>query len=159
MAFQLSPGVLVQEKDLTAIVPSVATSAGAFAGAFQWGPVGQVTTVDSENNLVKYFGGPTDATYTSFFTAANFLAYGNNLQLVRVVNEAEAKNAVANASATSAVLIKNLDDYINTRSSGNYNLGEFAAKYPGELGNSLKVSMVDCFGVVPRGRSYGGLPL
>ena len=143
MAFQLSPGVLVQEKDLTAIVPSVATSAGAFAGAFQWGPVGQVTTVDSENNLVKYFGGPTDATYISFFTAANFLAYGNNLQLVRVVNEAESKNAVANASATSAVLIKNLDDYLNTRSSGNYGLGEFAAKYPGELGNSLKVSMVD----------------
>lgn len=143
MAFQLSPGVLVQEKDLTAIVPSVATSAGAFAGAFQWGPVDQVTTVDSENNLVKYFGGPTDATYTSFFTAANFLSYGNNLQLVRVVNAAEAKNAVANASATSAVLIKNLDDYLNNKSSGGYGLGEFAAKYPGELGNSLKVSMVD----------------
>jgi hypothetical protein len=143
MAFQLSPGVLVQEKDLTAIVPSVATSAGAFAGAFQWGPVEQVTTVDSENNLVKYFGGPIDATYTSFFTAANFLSYGNNLQLVRVVNAAEAKNAVANASATSAVLIKNLDDYLNNKSSGGYGLGEFAAKYPGELGNSLKVSMVD----------------
>ena len=143
MAFQLSPGVQVQEKDLTAIVPSVATSAGAFAGAFQWGPVDQVTTVDSENNLVKYFGGPIDATYTSFFTAANFLSYGNNLQLVRVVNAAEAKNAVANASATSAVLIKNLDDYLNNKSSGGYGLGEFAAKYPGELGNSLKVSMVD----------------
>ena len=142
MAFQLSPGVLVQEKDLTAIVPSVATSAGAFAGAFQWGPVGQVTTVDSENNLVKYFGGPTDATFTSFFTAANFLTYGNNLKLVRVVNEATSKNAIANASA-SAIVIKNYDDFLSTRASGGYGLGEFAAKYPGELGNSLKVSMVD----------------
>jgi hypothetical protein len=142
MAFQLSPGVLVQEKDLTAIVPSVATSAGAFAGAFQWGPVGQVTTVDSENNLVKYFGGPTDANYTSFFTAANFLSYGNNLKLVRVVNESVAKNAIANASA-SAIIIKSYDDYINNRSSGGYGLGEFVAKYPGDLGNSLKVSMVD----------------
>ena len=75
MAFQLSPGVLVQEKDLSAIVPAVATSAGAFAGAFQWGPVGQVTTVDSENNLVKFFGGPTDETYTSFYTAANFFCH------------------------------------------------------------------------------------
>ena len=110
MAFQLSPGVLVQEKDLTAIVPSVATSAGAFAGAFQWGPVGEVTTVDSENNLVKYFGGPTDATYTSFFTAANFLAYGNNLKLVRVVNESVAKNAIADPSGT-AVVIKNYDHF------------------------------------------------
>lgn len=142
MAFQLSPGVLVQEKDLTAIVPSVATSAGAFAGAFQWGPVGQVTTIDSENNLVKNFGGPTDTTYGSFYTAANFLSYGNNLKLVRVVNEGIAKNAIANTSA-NAILIKNVDDYMQNRSSGNYGLGEFAAKYPGDLGNSLKVSMAD----------------
>jgi len=142
MAFQLSPGVLVQEKDLTAIVPSVATSAGAFAGAFQWGPVGLVTTIDSENNLVKYFGGPTDTTYGSFYTAANFLSYGNNLKLVRVVNEGIAKNAIANTSAT-AILIKNFDDYIQNRSSGSNGVGEFAAKCPGDLGNSLKVSMAD----------------
>jgi hypothetical protein len=145
MAFQLSPGVLVQEKDLTQIVPSVATSAGAFAGAFQWGPVNQVTTVDTENNLVTYFGGPTDTTYQSFFSAANFLAYGNNLKLVRVVNEGVAKNAVANvanASAT-ALLIRNNDDYLSNWSSGGYNRGEFAAKYPGTLGNSLKVVIAD----------------
>ena len=143
MAFQLSPGVLVQEKDLSAIVPAVATSAGAFAGAFQWGPVGQVTTVDSENNLVKFFGGPTDETYTSFYTAANFLSYGNNLQLVRVVNEGAAKNAIANASAT-AILIKNEDDFLNgAYSAGGLGRGEFAAKYPGNLGNSLKVVLVD----------------
>ena len=128
MAFQLSPGVLVQEKDLSAIVPAVATSAGAFAGAFQWGPVGQVTTVDSENNLVKFFGGPTDETFTSFFTAANFLSYGNNLQLVRVVNEGLAKNAIANANAT-AILIKNTDDFENgVYSAGGTGRGEFAAK-------------------------------
>jgi hypothetical protein len=142
MAFQLSPGVLVQEKDLTSVIPSVSTSAGGFAGAFQWGPVGQVITVSSENNLVKYFGGPNDSTYASFYTAANFLSYGNNLKLVRVVNESTAKNSIANASAT-AVLIKNIDDYTSTRSSGGYGLGEFAAKYPGDLGNSLKVSMAD----------------
>ena len=143
MAFQLSPGVLVQEKDLSAIVPAVATSAGAFAGAFQWGPVGQVTTVDSENNLVKFFGGPTDENYTSFYTAANFLSYGNNLQLVRVVNEGLAKNAIANANAT-AILIKNEDDFLNgAYSAGGLGRGEFAAKYPGNLGNSLKVVLVD----------------
>jgi hypothetical protein len=142
MAFQLSPGVQVQEKDLTAIVPSVATSAGAFAGVFKWGPVGEVITVDSENNLVKIFGAPDDGNFTSFFTAANFLAYGNNLKLVRVVNDSAAKNAIANSNAT-AVIIKNRDDFLNTRSSGGYGLGEFAAKYPGSLGNSLKVSAVD----------------
>jgi hypothetical protein len=142
MAFQLSPGVLVTEKDLTAVVPAVATTAGGFAGAFQWGPANVVTTVSSENNLVEIFGKPNGITFTSFFTAANFLSYGNNLQVIRVVNEATAKNAKSNTSAT-AVLIKNEDHYTATYADGSGTVGEFAAKYPGALGNSLKVSMAD----------------
>jgi phage tail sheath protein FI len=142
MAFQLSPGVLVTERDLTAVVPSVATTAGGFAGAFQWGPVDQVVTIDSETQLVERFGKPNDSTYKSFFTAANFLSYGNNLQVIRVVNQGVAKNAIANASAT-AVLIRNEDHYESTYSDGSGSVGEWAAKYAGNLGNSLKVSMAD----------------
>jgi len=142
MAFQLSPGVLVTEKDLTSVVPAVATTAGGFAGAFQWGPVAQVTTVDSENNLVSRFGKPNDTTFQSFFTAANFLSYGNNLQVIRVVNESAARNAKANASAT-AVIVKNEDHYTATYSAGEATVGEWAAKYPGTLGNSIRVSMAD----------------
>ena len=142
MANQLSAGVVVTEKDLTSVVPSVATTAGAFAGAFQWGPVGQVTTVDSENTLVERFGKPNDTTFQSFFTAANFLSYGNNLQLIRVVNQGTARNAVANASAT-AVIITNDDSYDSLYADGSASVGEWAAKYPGDLGNSLKVSIAD----------------
>jgi phage tail sheath protein FI len=100
MAFQLSPGVLVTEEDRSTVIPSVATSAGAFAGAFKWGPVDQVTTVDSENTLVERFGRPNDTTSPYFFTAANFLSYGNNLQLVRTVDKAAAKNSVSSASGS-----------------------------------------------------------
>ena len=143
MAFQLSPGVLVSEKDLTSVVPSVATTAGGFAGAFQWGPVSQVTTIDSENSLVDTFGKPNSDTYKSFYTAANFLSYGNNLQVIRVVNEATAKNAKANTAAT-AVIIRNVDHYDATYGDGSGSaVGAWAAKYPGVLGNSLKVSMAD----------------
>jgi len=153
MAFQLSPGVLVTEQDLTSIIPAVSTSAGAFAGVFQWGPVEQVTTVDSENKLVELFWKPNDQTFTSFFTAANFLSYGNNLQVVRAGN-ANFKNAVANAatsggaltSTVSNVYIKNSDDYIGSYSSGVSSLQSnvcFIAKYSGNLGNSLKISMCD----------------
>jgi hypothetical protein len=142
MAFQLSPGVLVTEKDLTAVVPAVATTAGGFAGAFQWGPVGVVTTVDSEKSLVATFGKPNSTTFQSFFTAANFLSYGNNLQVIRVVNQATARNAAANAQAT-AIIIRNEDHYTASYSSGEGSVGEWAAKYPGALGNSLKVSMAD----------------
>ena len=158
MAFQLSPGVIVTEKDLTSVVPQVATTAGAFAGDFQWGPVDQVVTVNSENDLVTRYGKPNDTNFVSFFTAANFLAYGNNLQLVRSVGAA-ARNARSNTSGTS-VLIKNSDIYEATYSSGSAALGEWTAKYPGTLGNSLKVSIADAnsFSTWAYATSFTGAP-
>jgi hypothetical protein len=96
MPFQLSPGVAVVEKDFTSIVPAVSSSIGAFAGAFPWGPVMEPTTVGSENELVRRFGKPNDSNFHSFFTAANFLSYTNNLLLVRA--DAGHLNAVANRS-------------------------------------------------------------
>ena len=83
MPFQLSPGVAVVEKDFTSIVPAVSSSIGAFAGAFPWGPTLEPVTVSSENDLVRRFGKPNDSNFQSFFTAANFLSYTNNLLLVR----------------------------------------------------------------------------
>lgn len=144
MAFQLSPGVLVTEKDLTLLVPSVSTTAGGFAGAFQWGPANEVVTVDSETTLVERFGKPNDNTFVDFFTAANFLSYGNNLQLIRVIDKSSALNSVgsANTASSSAVLVENEDDYTQNHSSGSLSI-EWAAKYPGLLGNSLKVSLAD----------------
>jgi phage tail sheath protein FI len=99
MPFQLSPGVQVIEKDFTSIVPAVASSTGAFAGAFQWGPVLDPVRITSENELVERFGKPTDANADSFFTAANFLSYTNNLLVVRGDGD-DAKNAVALTTGT-----------------------------------------------------------
>ena len=82
MAFQLSPGVLVTEKDLTTIVPAVATSAGGMAGTFAWGPAEEVILIDSENKLKATYHEPDANTYEWWFTAANFLQYGNNLCLL-----------------------------------------------------------------------------
>ncbi len=145
MAFQLSPGVRVTERDLTLVVPSVSTTAGAFAGTFQWGPVDEVVTIDSEQNLVKEYGLPNSNTFLSFFTAANFLSYGNNLQINRAVDKFSALNAVGAANAevaASATLVENEDDYITNHSAGSATIAWFA-KYPGLLGNSLKVSLCD----------------
>ena len=70
-----------------------------------------MTTVNSENNLVEQFGRPNDDTAGYFFTAANFLSYGNNLQLVRVLNKATAKNAVSTptGSVTDVTIISSPD--------------------------------------------------
>ena len=233
MAFQLSPGVLVTEKDLTTVVPAVATTAGGFAGKFKWGPINDPTLITSEQELVSRFGSPDNDTATSFFTAANFLGYGNQLLTIRALAAGDL-NAVGNASAVSTgvvtlgnvvtagsgytsantsivfpdpqlaggsraqgipqisggqitgvvitnpgtgytangivtivttdvsgidgnitsnititgttsagLLIENEDDYIQNHSSGEVGKGEFAARYAGTLGNSIKYSISD----------------
>lgn len=144
MAYSLSPGVTWSEVDLTTIVPAASTTEGAFAGNFDWGPVNEIITISNEIELVSWFGKPSQNNFTSWFTAANFLAYGNNLRLVRSANTSNALNAT---TGTTALTIKNEDDYennyfLNGSVSGTANsAGMFAAKYPGDLGNSLKVSV------------------
>lgn len=233
MAFQLSPGVLVTEKDLTTVVPAVATTAGGFAGKFKWGPINDPTLITSETELVSQFGSPDNDTAVSFFTAANFLGYGNQLLTLRARAEGDL-NAVGNASSVSTgsvtsvaitsiglgytsanttvsfpdpqlpggvkaqgyltlhgngavqslvitnggsgytangmvtlvttdsvtvanisanitltgttsqgIIIENEDDYIQNHSSGEVGKGEFAARYAGTLGNSIKYSISD----------------
>jgi len=221
MPFQLSPGVAVVEKDFSAIVPAVSSSAGAFAGVFTWGPVLDPVTITSETNLVERFGKPVDSNAQSFFTAANFLAYTNNLLVNRVDTQTH-RNAVvtqtgtvtgftitedgdsyvtapevtigapniaggvqatatavltggsvtgititnpgsgytsapsvtiatgpgtdATATAiitTGGIKINNQEAYTLSYNAGEGVVGEWAAKYPGSLGNSLKVSMAD----------------
>ena len=141
MPFFLSPGVNVTEIDLTTIVPAVGTTEGAFAGPFVWGPMNSVQSIGNENELATLFGKPDANTFRSFFTCANFLSYARNLRVVRAASNTVAKNAVANGS--TGLLIQNRNDYeINYHdlsAAGSY--GMFAARYPGELGNSLKVSL------------------
>ena len=148
MAFQVSPGVNVSEIDLTTIVPAVQTTNAGIAGHFRWGPVDQIVLVTDENSLVNNFQKPNANTADDFFTAANFLAYSNSLQVTRVVTPSAsgsdttaARNAITNAANTINTIIKNEDDYDANYSTGISNVGDFVAKYPGELGNSLQVSV------------------
>lgn len=140
MSFQLSAGVNVSEIDLTTVVPTVSTSTGAVAGQFNWGPVETRLLIDTEVKLADRFGKPDSNTFLSFFSAANFLAYGNNLQTTRAANTAT-KNAVANTAAAAALQIKNEDVYEASYYAGQGDFGSFAARYPGALGNNLKVSV------------------
>ena len=137
MAFQVSPGVNVSEVDLSTVVPAVSTTEGAIAGVFKWGPVDSRVLVDSEETLVSRFQKPDGSLNPeTFFTAANFLAYGNKLFVNRVVDSA-AKNAVSNGSS-AAVVVKN-EDFIDDVSITSND--HFIARYPGVLGNSLQVSV------------------
>ena len=141
MAFQVSPGVLVTEKDLTNVIPAVSTSAAGIVITAEKGPIDEITTISSENELVEIFGKPNANNFEEFFCAANFLGYGNNLKVVRPIT------GLVNAVSTgTAVLIKNTSDYLDTYYSETgagqvTNIGTWAAREAGTLGNSLKVSL------------------
>lgn len=124
MAFQLSPGINVSEIDLTTVVPAVSTTTGAIAGVFTWGPVGVPTLVTSETDLVNRFGAPkTGFNVETFFTAADFLAYGNSLYVVRV---SDGTQATPDANSAFSDTIK--------------------AKHKGTYGNDLTVIIVGATG-------------
>ena len=134
MAFQVSPGVLVQEKDLTRIIPAVSTSIAAIQAT--QGPLDEVTSISSEQELVSKFGKPNSTTFEGFFTAANFLAYSNSLRVVRVQN-----SSVSNATESgSTFVIKNTTDYQNNYADGSASVGLWAARTAGAFGNSLQIS-------------------
>ena len=238
MGFQISPGVQFTEKDLTGIIPSVSTTDGAYCGPFVWGPLNEITLVGTEKDLVEKFGTPEVDTATSFFTCANFLAYGDKLRVVRAADtnsrlsknlgvssingttqkikftgtdplkattafpyrvmkndiilsgvegvedliiieveedsqgnlntvqvssdtpipedwepasltlkvyagalNATAEERTGNREPGIGALIKNDADYVKNYEAGSQNLGPFAAKFAGDLGNSIKVSV------------------
>lgn len=165
MPFQVSPGVNVTEIDLTTVVPAVSTTEGALAGVFRWGPVGERVLVDSESNLAARFGKPTNHNAETYFTAANFLAYGNKLYISRVANTTSnnsntvTRNAIANTanvsnwsdangdtSSDNAVYVVKNEDHYESRTwplSGGDADVRFIARWPGKLGNSLKISVCD----------------
>tara|TARA_B100000029_G_scaffold340758_1_gene333012 strand:- start:111 stop:2036 length:1926 start_codon:yes stop_codon:yes gene_type:complete len=141
MAFQVSPGVLVQEKDLTNVIPAVATTIGAVAGQFNQGPIDEVVSIASEKELVETFGKPDSTNFEYWFSAASFLQYSSSLRVVRAANSGSV-NAVVSGTA---LRIKNTDHYSNGDGStgpyndGSANVGEWAARTAGAWGNSLQV--------------------
>ena len=151
MGFQVSPGVNVSEIDLTGIIPAVSTTEGALAGWFRWGPAEERNLISSEEELASTFGEPDSTNFTTFFTAANFLSYGNKLFVARAI-PADAINSTVlqnqstvanNEVATQTDLIKNQEHHDGLTLSSTASLSAFIAKYPGSLGNSLKISVCD----------------
>jgi hypothetical protein len=146
MGFQVSPGVRVVERDLSSIIPAVATTPAGYVGIFNWGPANQRIIFSSENDLYQLYGGPDNNTYKHFFTVANFLQYGNNVQVVRYLDaNTTARNAVAGYTGTVApALIENRDRYDYTYADGGAGVTAFwAAKYAGLKGNSLRIECCD----------------
>jgi hypothetical protein len=137
----ISPGIKITETDLVSSSQSVSTTSGAFAGQFRWGPIDKAVQVTNETDLVTRFGKPNATNVVDFLTAANFLGYSGSLFVVRSANTAlnsTAEATTGSGTAGTGTAIKNDDAYINTSS---WNVGPWAARYSGALGNAIKVSV------------------
>lgn len=135
MPFQVSPGVNVSEIDLSTVVPAVSTTEGVIVGTFTQGQVEQTTLITSEEDLVARFGKPNSNNYETFFTASNFLSYGNKLYVTRVT---AADAVTASSSGNTTILIET-----RTEAEALSGQGEFVAQSAGTWGNNLKISV--CF--------------
>ena len=137
----ISPGIKITESDLVSSSQAVSTTSGAFAGQFRWGPIDQAVQVTNENELVQRFGKPNATNIVDFLSASNFLGYTSSLFVVRSANTAlnsTAEATTGSGTAGTGTSIKNDDVYINTAS---FNVGPWAGRYSGALGNALKVSV------------------
>ena len=135
----LSPGVVIQERDLTlGSIETVEVNVGAIAGAFSKGPVNKPVRISSESELLSTFGEPNDSNFETWFAASSFLAYGGVLDVVRASGGSLKTANVNGASLT----INSVEDY-----EGNYYDGtqswDYASRSIGAVGNSLKVLAID----------------
>ena len=135
MASQVSPGVVIKERDLSnAVVVGASALRGAIASSFRKGPVGKIVNIGSERELIDTFGAPSEANAGDWLVASEFLRYGGQLAVVR------AATGVLNATLDgSAVLIASKEDY----DAGAGSAEKFAARDAGADGNNLHVVIVD----------------
>ena len=135
MASQVSPGVVIRERDLsTGVITGVSALRGAIASTFTKGPVGKIVNIGSEKELIDTFGAPAEANASDWLVASEFLRYGGQLAVVR------AATGVLNATEDgSAVLVGSKEDY----EAGAGSSEAFIARDPGAAGNNLRVVVAD----------------
>ncbi|MHA1290866.1 MAG: hypothetical protein ACTSPB_26065, partial [Candidatus Thorarchaeota archaeon] len=85
----LSPGVYVKEKDISDIVPTVASASAALVGYSAKGSTTDIVQVTNDQQFIDEFGKPDPASGHYFhYAALAYLARGNTLYCLRVVNGA-----------------------------------------------------------------------
>lgn len=132
-----SPDITAREIDLTNTVGSTGSSSAGFAGNFNWGPAGVITRQSSETQLAAEFGKPDDVNFADFLSVASFLAYTQDVQIVRVIDE----DAINASDDGAGILIRNPSHFQEVSAAPTSVM--FAARYPGALGDSISVHVAD----------------
>ena len=140
----LSPGVEIQERDLTVgSIETVEVNVGAIAGAFQKGPVLKPVRIASESQLIEIFGEPNDNNADEWWVAASFLQYGGVLDVVRCSTTGQLTASDDNVTSPYTLSIPTLESYEANEYLTLNNPFKWAARTPGVQGNSIKVAIID----------------
>ena len=137
MASQVSPGIVLKERDLSSVViTGVQSITGAGATSFVKGPVGRVVNINSQRELIDTFGTPTSDMdrIADWHVFNEFLGYGGRLALVRVES-----SGLLNAATDSAVLLRSEEDW----EAGTGNANKFIARSAGTWANRYAIAVVD----------------
>jgi hypothetical protein len=134
MASQVSPGVVIRERDLSnAVVVGASAIRAAIASTFSKGPVGKIVNIGSERELIDTFGSPAEANAGDWLVASEFLRYGGQLAVVR------AATGVLNATKSgTGVLVGDKDAF-----DAGVSTEKFLARDAGTDGNNLHIAIVD----------------
>ncbi len=144
-----SPGIVVREVDLTrGTADAITTNVAALVGPFQKGPVDEFTLIETEAELQRVYGDPTDYNYQYWYTASNFLEYGGVILINRVDDASGGNQQMRNATAgitdpQNAPYIKNEDDFEDNFLLSAEVPGSFVARNPGTWANGLGVAVID----------------
>ena len=77
MASQVSPGIVLKERDLSnAVIVGASQITAGVASSFQKGPIGQPVNISSQKELLSVFGAPAEDNAEDWFVASEFLNYG-----------------------------------------------------------------------------------
>ena len=148
MAFQVSPGVNISEIDASTSVPALATNTGGLVGRFSKGPIDEIVTVSSVEELRHHFGDPAEDNYRSWFTAANFLSYSNSLKVVRVANDDDSndtnriKNAISGIAAATVATART-DNFTGQSSTTDTVFGSSAQSFSYAVNTTAPTASVD----------------
>ena len=164
-----SPGVIVNEVDLTkGTSDAITTNIAAMVGPFQKGPVDELILIETEAELQRTFGDPTNENYEYWWTIANYLEYGGVCYVVRCDDEAGDAGEALDSSAFGLQEMRNAADVLQQQYDGytgpyvkndteffedfyEKSLGgasggspaHFIARSPGAWGNTIGVSVID----------------
>jgi len=149
-----SPAVVTREIDLTNGVPNVPTSTGVMVGDFRWGPVNEPILVNNEGTLVATFGTPSDTTSVDFHSASYYLRYSSDLYVIRGMDSNTGVNAFQSGGSRDDITVDNDADFEGQISAATAVGHTFIARYPGDLGNSIKVEIVGSNHADPTNAAY-----